>query len=96
MAQPPANPAIGSEQQSTAANPALTPNPQTLHPLLIEYFSLSDIEEMCFQLHIEYEDIRGRGISNKTREFIQYLQRHGRLDELLPLMQTMRPHVKWV
>ncbi|MCA9931340.1 MAG: phosphotransferase [Anaerolineales bacterium] len=88
----------GYAAQTTAAAPTgttLTADPQTLHPLLVEHFTLADMEEMCFKLNIEPEDIPGKGRSAKAREFIMHLKRHGRLEELPPLMQAMRPRVNW-
>ncbi len=59
------------------------------------YFNLEEMRDLCFRLGIEYDDLPGEGKSAQVRELVMRVQRNGRLSELLPLLQQLRPHVQW-
>jgi hypothetical protein len=67
----------------------------TLHRLLDQYFSLEEIRTLCFDLGVDYDNVRGEGKSARIRELILSLGRHGRLPELIGLVQEQRRHVHW-
>lgn len=59
------------------------------------YFNLGEIQLLCFQLNIEYENIEGSTRTEKSMMLIQYCKRHGLLHELVTLCQRNRPHLDW-
>lgn len=59
------------------------------------YFDLGETRDLCFRLGIEYDDVGGEGKSGRVRELVRLVERNGRLPELLPHLQKLRPHVKW-
>jgi hypothetical protein len=60
-------------------------------------FSLSEINtDLCKQLNILYEDIRGETRSEKAWELVQYTVRNGRFHELIAVCQELRPDVNLV
>jgi hypothetical protein len=66
-----------------------------LHRLLAQYFDREELRTLCFELGIDYDDLGGEGKTNKARELVAYLERHGRLFELITLGKKLRPHVDW-
>ncbi|KAA3664267.1 MAG: hypothetical protein DWQ04_06640, partial [Chloroflexi bacterium] len=66
-----------------------------LYPYLSKHFTEEDLKDICIELEIRYEDIPGRTLSSKARELLLHLERHGRLDELPPLMKEMRPRLQF-
>ena len=62
---------------------------------LIRYFSLSELHDLCFELGIDFDDLGGASKADKARELISYLDRRGRLPELVRILRQQRPHVAW-
>jgi len=59
------------------------------------YFSLDEIESLCFDLGVDFENIGGSSKPGKVLELIQYMERRGRLDELAQACNKSRPNVDW-
>lgn len=59
------------------------------------YFDLSDLQNLCWDLGIRYEDLGGDGLSAKVRELLAYCVRNGRLSDLLDYCRQERGHVEW-
>lgn len=62
---------------------------------LSETFNEDELIALCFELKVEYEDLSVKGRSNKARELILYMQRNGRLVELVELLRKKRPNFNW-
>lgn len=58
-------------------------------------YNESELRELAFRLQVDYEDLGGTGKRDQVRELIVFMQRHGRLAELVALVQQMRPKVRW-
>ncbi len=57
-------------------------DPIALHKTLSTQFSIKQIQALCVEMKIDYENLGSAGKSGKTRELVQFTQRRGRLDEL--------------
>ena len=57
-------------------------DPIALNKALSQQFSTKDLQNLCFEMKIPYEDLAGGQRNDKARELVQYTQRRGRLDEL--------------
>jgi hypothetical protein len=66
-----------------------------LRDVLTTYFSNSELQSLAFDLDIDYDDLPGNTKSAKARELIVYLDRRGRLDELVRLVRIQRPNAAW-
>lgn len=64
-----------------------------LHQMFIERFSESDLRSLTFYLNIDYEELAGEGVASKARELIQYVERRGRIHDLLEVIQRSRPDI---
>jgi DNA-binding NtrC family response regulator len=60
-----------------------------LRRTLEEKFDLEEIQDLCFDLDIDFDDLRGE--RKKTRELVLYCQRHDRLEQLATRMAELRP-----
>lgn len=63
--------------------------------LMNQYFNLNELQELCLELNVEYENLVGDTKSSKMRELIQLLNRHHDLPKLLNYLRTERPGVQW-
>ncbi len=66
-----------------------------LYDKMLRAFSRDDVQEMCFRLGVDYDDIRGAKRDAKIRELIAGLSRSGRLNDLVALCAELRPNVDW-
>jgi hypothetical protein len=66
-----------------------------LRQLFTERFGDSDLRTFCFDLGVDYEDLPGASKADKARELVAYMQRRGRLDELIQAGRRARPDVPW-
>lgn len=67
---------------------------QLLHKLE-KSFNDEELKQLCFELKIAYDDLPAQGRNNKMRELIAYLERIGRLSDLVELVQQHRPNQHW-
>lgn len=59
------------------------------------YFNMRELYELCAALRIDHEEIPRETKNDFTRELIPYLERRGRLAELIAYCQRERPNVTW-
>jgi hypothetical protein len=68
---------------------------RALYALMIAHFDMSDLEQLCFDLGIAFDDIKGDTRATKIRELILYCERSAVLDRLIEQCKRMRPAVAW-
>ena len=66
-----------------------------LHQQLAQHFDLEELHSVCFELDIDYENLRGERKSAKVWDLLLKLGRDDRLAELIILVQKERPYVIW-
>ncbi len=66
-----------------------------LYQLLSQHFDKSELRQLCFELHIDYEELSEQRKADFVRELILYCQRHKRLPDLLQACRRFRPEVTW-
>ena len=71
------------------------PEMAQLRKLMIEYFNLDDMQNLCWDLGIAYEEFGDGGISAKVRELLGHCIRNGRIPDLLDYCRKERGHVEW-
>jgi hypothetical protein len=62
-----------------------------LRRLIVERYSLSELQTLCFDLGVNYDDLPGEALSDKARELILKMGRRRRLDQLLTVLAQSRP-----
>jgi len=66
-----------------------------LRRTLSTYFNEEELRTLCFDLDVRYDNLPGEGAAGKARELIAYLERHGRVNDLLQVGRLQRPDVPW-
>jgi hypothetical protein len=60
-----------------------------------EHFNLDELANLVFELNINYENLPGETLQAKSRELVNYAQRHNILRRLVELCAALRSHVDW-
>lgn len=66
-----------------------------LRRALVEYFSEDDLETLCFDLRVDFDDLPGQNKTQKVVTLITHMSRLGRISELIDLCSEVRPNVPW-
>lgn len=66
-----------------------------LRSLMDACFSLSDINTLCFDLHIDFENLQGSIKIDKIKALIGHCEQAGRLPELVEQCRRQRPFIAW-
>ena len=66
-----------------------------LRQTLTGRFDVGELRTLCFDLGLDYDDLPGEGRASKARELIRYLERRGRIPDLVTVGGQMRPDVFW-
>lgn len=56
-------------------------------------FNTSELQDLCFKLGIEYENISGNTKSGKARELYLHCKRRGQIDKLMDAIHSARPEI---
>lgn len=70
-------------------------NLSQLRQALVSQFSISELRQLAFDLGIEDEELTGSTRSDKALSLTTYLQRRGRLPDLLTRCYQLRPQAIW-
>ena len=62
-----------------------------LHRFIAQRYNLAELEDLCFELGINFQDLRGWTRSAKARELLLQVGEKGDLDKLLGQLQQDRP-----
>ncbi len=54
-------------------------------------FNESELQDLCFRLGVDYENLGGAGKAARAQALISYLHRRGRVGELMEVVKEMRP-----
>lgn len=66
-----------------------------LRQQLSDRFNLEELQTLCFDMSIKYEDLPGDTISAKARELVIFCYRYGRIPQLLEQCKQQRKDVIW-
>lgn len=68
---------------------------QRLHALLTDrWFDLNDIQELAFQLDIDWDSLAGDAKPGKARALVRHCEKHDLLPKLQSLMRLARPNLR--
>lgn len=81
---------VGSVQKAADSG-----HPSILREILITRFDEQDLKDLCFELRVDYDSLRGEGKAAKARELIIYLDNRGRIADLIRLGKNARSNVLW-
>jgi len=66
-----------------------------LRQVLSTHFDEEELRTLCFDLDVRYDDLPGEGAAGKARELVAFLERHGRVNDVLRVGRLQRPDVPW-
>jgi hypothetical protein len=66
-----------------------------LRQMLATQFSEEELRTLCFDLGVDYDDLRGESKTDKARELILYLEHRVRLADLINVGKRLRPDLAW-
>lgn len=81
-------------QRDTTQGLVATPEGRRLQKLLDEYWNMEDIENLCFELGVDVDNLPGRTKAAIARSLVLYAEKNDRLDELRKLMRVQRPNLR--
>lgn len=62
---------------------------------LVDCFSVSELQTLCFDLGVDYDLLPGEGKENKARELIYYVIRRNLETEFVSICRQSRPNILW-
>lgn len=63
-----------------------------LHQQINAHFNEGELRDLCFNLKVEHDSLGGRGKADNARELVAYMERRGRLPDLMAAVKAARPH----
>lgn len=66
-----------------------------LQQQLVDHFNLDELDELCFFLKIDFEEIPGNTKTAKARELVKYCYRKRRIPEIVQRCTDLRPKEIW-
>lgn len=66
-----------------------------LRDAIAQTHNMEDLNELCFQLGINPQEVKGQTIKEKSRELVDYILRHKRESDLLTKLQSTRSRKQW-
>jgi hypothetical protein len=67
----------------------------SLRQILTDRFNSEELQTLCFELGIEYENLGGQGKAGKARELIGYVERRDLIIELISAGEKLRADIPW-
>lgn len=68
---------------------------QSLFDTMKMSFNEEEVQELCYYLNIDFDDLPAIGRAGKIRELILFCDRNGRYEELIDICKQLRPHREW-
>ena len=62
---------------------------------ITRYFDIEELRTLCFDLGVDYDNLRGEGKAAKVRELVVFLDRRDRIPKLVRKCSKLRPNVSW-
>ncbi|WP_374687649.1 AAA-like domain-containing protein [Promineifilum sp.] len=66
-----------------------------LRDQLVSYFSRAELQTLCYDLGIPFDDLAGETLTNKVEDLIGRLERSGQVAQLIAYCQRERSQVVW-
>jgi serine/threonine protein kinase len=70
-------------------------DPIKIRQILREYFDESELQDLCFDLGVNYQGLPGSGTGDKARELVSLFIRHQNISLLVGAIKELRPNTEW-
>jgi len=67
---------------------------EKLRAVMADSFSLAELQQLCFDLGVDWESVEGEGRENRAQGLLQYFTRRGDLPLLLAEVRKRRPNAR--
>jgi hypothetical protein len=64
-----------------------------LRRIIVAHCNLEELRTLCFDLGVNYDEFGGERLSAKVRELLAYLERRGRIPDLIATSKRLRPDI---
>ena len=64
-----------------------------LRDLIVDTFDDEELRNLCFELRVDYDNLRGEGKASKARELVAHMDRRGEMARLLDAIKDSRPNL---
>jgi len=68
---------------------------RALRQQLVTTMADDELETLCYDLGVDYENLKGNNKQAKARELMLHCERTGKLSELTELCRAIRPNLTW-
>ena len=68
---------------------------KVLREIIARHFNLEELQLLCFDLGVDYENVTGQSKNNKALEIVTHCQRHNSINTLINLVKKLRPNIAW-
>ncbi|MCA9945183.1 MAG: LacI family DNA-binding transcriptional regulator [Anaerolineales bacterium] len=65
-----------------------------LHKIITKRFNNSELNELCFHLGIDFDNLSGETYTNKVMNLITYLERRNQIPQLIHACKELRPNLE--
>jgi hypothetical protein len=87
---------VEADAEIGGATPEAKAQMQKLYEVLGGFwFSTDDLEDLCFRMGTDWDNLSGDAKKGKARAFVHYCFKEGRLAELMELVRAARPKLEW-
>ena len=62
-----------------------------LYLTIEDHFNEAELEDLCFRLGVDYENLAGQGKAARTQALVSRLHRNGRIGDLIQTCRELRP-----
>ena len=90
-----ASPATPVAQDDVEGGSSVQVDRAELRQMLATEFSKEELQTLCLDLDVDYDDLKGESRADKVRELILYLERRVRLADLINVGKRLRPDLAW-
>ncbi len=84
-------PNLEQSQRQKRNSPQSKFSTSELRELIAEAFDLEELKDLCDDIDVDFDSLRGEGKKPKVRELVKYMNRRKRMDELLDALKDQRP-----
>ncbi len=91
----PIAPALEKPAAPAPELPVDRPQLTQLRLILAERFDEEEFRTLCFDLGIDYDELRGEGQAAKARELVAYFERRQQVDKIIQAGRLQRPDIAW-
>ena len=86
---------VAADTEKTSDGTILDLECVAIRQRISRHFNYDEIKTICFDLDVDYDNLPGSNKDEKARELVVFLDRSGKLENLLKRAQELRPNIVW-